>query len=379
MTAASPAEVWSSDRVGSIDSLRCFAMTAVVAQHSGLLPFGWIGVWLFFVISGYVVTVTVLRRRSRTAARSGLADFYRRRAERIIPIYYAYVLAGIATLLLAGASFDPLAAASLLGFFNNIAMALSRGELAGWPGGHLWTISVEMQFYCIYGIVLFRSSRKTTLTFLLAALIVAPVLRFLAALVIGLQGWGSEASAFAIYSGSFLHADAFAAGALLAFAAQSSLLFRIARPVMLLGLVLLVTYAAAYIAINRFLVQTHGIDTIRCIVSGIMWGQYREVFVYSAVVAFCAGVVALAATGDPSLDWLLRHRPLQRIGEISYGAYVYHAAALPVAGRLVAQVHKSDWNLDANLELFVLGYAITLVAAELSYRCFESAFRNGRA
>ena len=52
------------ERLAGIDGLRAIAMTMVIAQHSGLLPFGWVGVWLFFVISGYVITRGFLSEES---------------------------------------------------------------------------------------------------------------------------------------------------------------------------------------------------------------------------------------------------------------------------------------------------------------------------
>ena len=52
----------SGDRIAEIDGLRAVAMTLVIAQHCGLAPFGWTGVWLFFVISGYVISRNFMRR-----------------------------------------------------------------------------------------------------------------------------------------------------------------------------------------------------------------------------------------------------------------------------------------------------------------------------
>lgn len=369
----------SAGRVGPIDALRCFAMTAVVAQHNGLLPFGWTGVWLFFVISGYVVTHSVVSRQNGKSGREGLAEFFRRRARRIIPVYYAYVIAGLLFCLAAGAGTNPIASASLLGFFNNIAMIFGHGELDAWPVGHLWTISVEMQFYAVYGLALFMASRRTVLVLLFLALAVSPAMRLAASILVSGAGWTSEASAYAIYSGSFLHTDSFATGALLAMARQNGILARIARPLAAAGGILLALYATVFVGLNHAAGE-RGLDMFRNVISGIAWGQHREVLLYTALAAASGGLVALAATRDPLVDWLLRHRLLQRIGEISYGAYVYHSLAITVCIPLFLRFANTPDGIPLGWRIacFAASYLLTLIVAWLSFKYFESRFVGGR-
>src|SRR5262245_24990151 len=73
-------------RIAEVDGLRALAMTMVVAQHCGLAPFGWTGVWLFFVISGYVISRNFLREeyKADSVARQFLT-FMKRRFFRIVP------------------------------------------------------------------------------------------------------------------------------------------------------------------------------------------------------------------------------------------------------------------------------------------------------
>lgn len=369
----------AGNRVGQIDSLRCFAMSAVVAQHCGLLPLGWTGVWLFFVISGYVVTCTVVGRSSDQPPARRLASFFRRRIMRIVPVYYAYVLAGVLVSVGSAATFARYDLAALLGFFHNIAMGEGRGLLADWPVSHLWTISVEMQFYLVYGTALILAPRRAVVYLLFAALLVAPAARLSASWWFAGLGLDSETSAFRIYSGPFLHIDAFAAGGLLAFAAYNATLTRLSRPLAVWGFAALLLYCVSYFVLNR-LAGAHGLDTLRNIVSGVLWGQYREVFVYSAVAAPAAGLVALAATNDPWVSWLLRHRLLQRVGEISYGAYIFHVLGIAAAAYLLGLfVDLSAHPVMGRLALFALSYTATIAAAELSFRTFKARFLNKRA
>lgn len=366
-------------RIGAIDSLRAFAMTAVVAQHCGLLPFGWTGVWLFFVISGYVVTLTATGAHAERGRR-GLARFYARRAARILPVYFGYVGIGLLLVVLAGQAVDPLAALSLFAFLDNIAMIAGRGEIAGWPTGHLWTISVEMQFYLLYGLGLFWGSRRVLLGALVLALAIAPLLRAVAAAWLSARGWAAGDAAYAIYAGPLLHQDAFAAGALLAFASRAGLLGRLARPLALLGIAALAAYALTYVWVNHAVLGAQGIDSLRNVVSGVLFGQGREVFLYSALNAAAAGLVALAATRDRLVERLLRPAALRRIGAISYGAYVWHALAITLVGMSLATApgfSGAQGSLVFRLALFAFSYALTIAVAELSFRTLERWFGAG--
>ncbi|WP_292167038.1 acyltransferase [Mesorhizobium sp.] len=364
-------------RVGSVDSLRCFAMTAVVAQHCWLMPFGWTGVWLFFVISGFVVTLTVIERPADRPALERLRGFFRRRALRIIPVYYAYVGIGLLLALLGGAKLDLFDVLSLFGFYHNVAMGLGGGTLGDWPVGHLWTISVEMQFYLVYGTVLVLAPRRTVIALLVAAFFAAPLLRFAAATEIAMLNLGSEASAYRIYSGSFLHMDSFALGALLAFAHRHGLLDRLARPLAWTGAAAILTYVATYSWLNYSIAHAQGIGILKNVVSGILWGQYREVFVYTALALASGGLVALAATGDRSVFWLLKSRLSRRIGEVSYGAYIFHALAIDAVALLLA-VDPGALPVAQRLLLFAFSYTVTVIAAQLSFDRFESRFSGQR-
>jgi peptidoglycan/LPS O-acetylase OafA/YrhL len=366
-------------RVASVDSLRCFAMTAVVAQHCGLMPFGWTGVWLFFVISGFVVTLAVIGRPTDRTPLERLRGFFRRRLLRIVPVYYAYVGIGVLVCLAAGASLDLFDILSLLGFYHNVAMGLGRGLLPGWPVGHLWTISVEMQFYLVYGSVLVLASRRTVIILLFASLVAAPLLRFAVSTEFANIGLDSEASAYRIYSGSFLHTDSFAMGALLAFASHYGRLHNLARRLAWAGAALMIVYAATYTWMNYSVVHAQGIDIVKNVVSGTLWGQYREVFLYTALAVASGGLVALAATGDRSVSWLLKPRLFRRIGEVSYGAYIVHALAINAAAFLLPGVADlSGRPIARRLVIFALSYAITVTLAELSFRYFESRFSGKR-
>jgi peptidoglycan/LPS O-acetylase OafA/YrhL len=142
----------SSDRVHEIDGLRALAMSMVIAQHFGLLPFGWTGVWLFYVISGYVISRTFFL--SELSVKVGFsnkaADYARfmlRRAFRIVPVYLLYLFVALLALTLTESQRDVAAKSAdlpyLLTFTYNWQMIFNLSPVPDRTSlfGHLWTLS----------------------------------------------------------------------------------------------------------------------------------------------------------------------------------------------------------------------------------------------
>jgi len=263
--------------------------------------------------------------------------------------------------------------ASLLGFFNNIAMILGKGELAGWPIGHLWTISTEMQFYALYGIALCFLSRAAIIRLLIVFIIASPAARVVVSLWLDQHHWLAEPRAYAIYAGPMLHFDSFAMGGMLAFVGDRRPIGAIARPIFLSGMVALGLFLIAYMVINHIVLGRHGIDIARDIVSGILVGQYRELFLYSIVGLVSTGLVALAIARDDWLQWFAKGRLLQSIGVISYGGYIYHAFVIRGVKLIIAAVGplSAAPEVVRHLMAFAIGYPATLAVAWLSYRFLE--------
>ena len=362
-------------RLGELDALRCVAMSMVIAQHSSILPFGWMGVWLFYVISGFVVTNSLMTQGEGRGFGSRLRDFYVRRGARILPIYLAYVLIGFVVSGLISHSFEWLKLASFLLFFNNYLASFGAGFYDNWPIAHLWTISAEMQFYFLYAPLFLVLSRRSITVILLVIIALSPAARILAGMLLSSYETDTGRIAYQIYSASFLHFDAFGVGGLLAIHRAWATSPRRARALLGIGLGAMALYAAVYLGISLGVHHQTGISALKNIISGIAFGDYHEGFLYSAVDLLAAGVVAAAIGVGGKWTAVLRLPPLQWIGRVSYGGYVYHALVLSVLGvawrSFAAPLKLQGVERFEGVVVFLCAYPTVLLIAGLSYARLE--------
>ena len=348
-------------------------MTAVIAQHCTILPFGWLGVWLFFVISGFVVTESLAARKVTTGVGDQLFQFYIRRIVRIWPIYLAFAAVGfvVSSLVIGRLDWRPLL--SLVLFYNNVAVAFGHGFFAAWPAGQLWTISVEWQFYMIFGLAFVVVPRSWLVAALFALVLLCPLGRLAAGQVLQ-QRYSAGDTAFAIYTFPGLHFDAFAMGCLLAlFGARIG--WRVtANRLTMAGCAALTIYCVAYVAINASH-GARGVNLVTNVVSGVLFKDRREVFVYSAIDLASVALVAIAVAGGGLLDPILKPRWLQAVGRVSYGGYVYHSAVLGftlwVMKRLNFQPGGAYGGALRGVVEFVVAWPLTVALAFASHRWFE--------
>ena len=167
----------------AIQGMRAVAVLMVVAYHAGLpLPGGFTGVDVFFVISGFVIT-EMLRREWSTTGRIDLAEFVRRRIRRLLPALATVV---VTTVALSAVVFTPLiqpARTALTGLGglllgSNVVIAATTGGYFDEPAAtnpllHLWSLSVEEQFYLLLPVLLLVAWRRSRTGPLPAVLIVA--------------------------------------------------------------------------------------------------------------------------------------------------------------------------------------------------------------
>ena len=162
--------------------MRAISIAFVLCAHAlgnGVLPmfsmahvFGDIGVRSFFVLSGFLITTLLLRERARGGI--SLRGFYLRRALRIFPAFYVYLLVVIA---LRAAGLVPVSDQDLA-FAGSYTMNF-HAERA-WAVGHLWSLSVEEQFYLVWPLTLVALGVRRALLVALAAIAVAPLVRLVA-------------------------------------------------------------------------------------------------------------------------------------------------------------------------------------------------------
>jgi peptidoglycan/LPS O-acetylase OafA/YrhL len=368
-------------RIGAVDGLRALAMTMVVLQHCHLLPFGWQGVWVFYVISGFVVC--------RTYHRDSLAQpehpyrvvrgFFIRRALRIWPVYFLYIGATIAIFAMLGYALHLPELATLVGFVYNWQMILQfAGPLSDWAGfGHLWTISVEQQFYVIFPLLYVAAfAAKPRAWIVIALLLASPVIRYSLAAWMHASGRSDEVAAFAVYASSIGHFDSFMVGALLGrYQKEITSHPWIERAAWGAAIGAATIYIAAEIGINVLVDRRQGIEIATDIVSGVLYSQLQEVFVYYVPMLACAALIVSTLKGRRFMN-VFALGPVRWIGEISYGCYIYHIVlvlfwmgVLHIAGNA---------GFATSILLFALTYASTLIVAAISYYAFERPVRRLR-
>jgi len=160
-------------RIPSLDGVRAVSITMVILGHlvkwkhislQVLGSYGTLGVFIFFVLSGYLITNLLLREYERNSA-IDLTDFYTRRAFRILPAAFVYMTV-VVVLYWHEMRWFHIAAAVL--YVAN--MDISRP----WVFGHLWSLSIEEQFYLLWPLALKKWYRHRTVI-VLCGFIVTPI------------------------------------------------------------------------------------------------------------------------------------------------------------------------------------------------------------
>src|SRR6266436_5940611 len=156
MTATPPgsAEPFRLGYQPALDGLRAVSVLAVMLHHSGLLVGGWLGVDVFFALSGFLITTLLIEEHRRTGV-IGLKRFYVRRALRLLPGLLALVIV-LGTITIATSASVGLAAillrlAAVLFYVANWAIMAGFGL---YPFAHTWSLAIEEQFYALWPLAL---------------------------------------------------------------------------------------------------------------------------------------------------------------------------------------------------------------------------------
>ena len=348
--------------VPALDGVRCFAVLTVAMYHFHILAAGWIGVQVFFVLSGFLITTILLDAKARHAD-TYFRRFYWRRTLRIFPLYFGYLaVAAIAFALFA----VPMAWPDLWGWLVTYTSNFSR--MFVYDKGteffvHFWSLAVEEQFYVVWPTVIFLLSLAGIRRLVVALLVGVPLMRLALGLWLVAQGFPDERVARVVGVFTFSQFDAFAAGAALAVFPTDSL----RRPAWLAigGLGLFLLSGAAMLATIPKGTPGFGIDTFghhATTLNGYhVWGP-------TVINLASAGLILAALRG--SFRWILENPIAVQIGKVSYGVYVLH---LPMHYWLVRYVpfkHSSPLGLL----VFVAYFAAVVLAAMISYRFFETPF-----
>ena len=345
-------------RIVELDGLRALAIIPVILHHcwpsgswtSFIGEAGWMGVDLFFVLSGYLITGILL---NAAGIKNGYRNFLARRALRIFPLYYVCLALFTAAAVLRSdqASWDAMKAWGGVGWFvvylGNIHAAWTNSLPPVLSFATLWSLQVEEQFYLLFPLAVALLSMRNLRRFLIGCAIAAPLLRSSMVLF-------APHHPVAGYVLMPCRMDALAMGVILAILVRSGALPR-ASQARFSFLVSGAITAAIFCAALR-----HG---------NTAYDPWMRSVGYSAVDFTCASLLCWILLSPSSvLTRTLRLRPLVYTGQIAYGLYLLHEPASWIARRLLGHV-----ELHSALSVPIT-FAASFIAAALSWRFLESPF-----
>jgi peptidoglycan/LPS O-acetylase OafA/YrhL len=392
----------NSGYIRSLDGIRTLAVFLVIFLHWPLpalhLPFGWLGVNIFFVLSGFLITRILIQQKNQQLA-PYLKHFYRNRLLRIFPLFYSYLAIISIVLLVVGWLLpDNNQSATitsglnvlrdhlflLLTYTYNFADLFHPDSFQPFSNrffAHLWSLAVEEQFYLVFPFLVFFLKPQHLRYFLIALIFLTPPLRI----------WYGEAmrgtqpeilTGIILSKVTFFHTDGFALGGLLAllprliprkphhwFIAFTMLLFA-------LGLAEVWYLKRNGIAIGwKSLGLDHPLEQFGQHSSNL-WFQNRYAFTYT-LVNLLAFFLLASALQQNFIQRFLEWRPLRFTGKISYGIYIFH---FPVSAGLIILLdyfnHTTKISNSPVTEAltFIIYIMVVLLISWLSFRFFESRF-----
>lgn len=339
-------------RIRSLDGLRAIAIVLVMLHHSpamkahfGAPRYGWIGVDLFFVLSGYLITGILVEARGGP---NYYRNFYARRALRIWPLYFA-VLIAITVVMPRVVHSEHLSVGLAPWYYFLLLQNLFFTRPLLPFLSPTWSLAVEEQFYLIWPFVISLISRTNLVRLCVFGLLASPMLR----LGVLMAGGSGDIN----YGFTFTHMDGLLAGALVALTPAE----RIALP-----RVRAAAIGALLLAVVVFFAEDHRLSNIR-----------DSVIVVSALAVGFGSLLVITLHSESKggrLARVLSWRPFTYVGQVSYCLYLTHELVQVIAeksgvGVAVAALPTGVVRLSSGL---LLESAACLVVASVSWYGFES-------
>jgi len=353
MTSAPPPAAANKDYRRDIDGLRGVAVLSVILFHidSRLLPGGFVGVDIFFVISGYLISLHIFNEIE--AGRFSLAEFYRRRIKRIAPAMLTVVAVTLAVTqslfipddaeTAAEAAFFSLFSLANVYFWKFLDASYFAASTDEQPFLHLWSLGVEEQFYIIWPLLLMVFYRGRSTKFVVYCLIAA-------------------AASFLLGDLLFPHDPSFVyymlptrAGELLLGALAAQLILRRPDNKTLRN-------RAAWISAGGGIL----------VIGSCFWTSETAPFPGWRAIPPTLGTAMLIVAGHYRLTLTtraLQWKPLVGMGVISYSAYLWHWPILSI---------PRYFGIEFGFYLGIAAFALTVLLAWLTYRYIEQPARRSQ-
>ena len=344
--------------VPGLDGIRAVAVLLVIGLHygslwqsprrpAGLVPGGYAGVDIFFVLSGFLITTLLVSEKSASGG-VGFKKFYARRALRLLPALYVVLVVFTAyTVWIGGSLREELKeVASVVLYVSNFAQVYKLPHMIGSGIGMTWSLAIEEQFYLVWpallilGVLRFAKTRPAVLGTIGAGIVVSAVIR----IVIWHGGTGYPAA----YMRPDARADGLLIGALCAFLWRWDMV-----PTRWLSHAAVVS--AGFLAFVALFLKANSSADDFVFVAGF------------TLISLAAGVVILAIVLDVSpLSRPMQWAPMRLIGKVSYGLYLWQTLSLRVADKAL--------GTHSRVVLALAGLAIMTAAVALSWVLVEQPF-----
>jgi peptidoglycan/LPS O-acetylase OafA/YrhL len=364
----------------ALDGLRAIAVLLVFTQHyvyhPSKLRWGWAGVDIFFVLSGFLITGILYDTRN---AAHRYRNFYVRRTLRIFPLYYGVLLLALMFNPIFHWAWHPSWYLWPL-YLGNYSRFIYLSDFVSQNGGvlehlrsslftppifvplgHFWSLCVEEQFYLAWPFVVFFVKDRIRLRNLcVAVFLITPFLRLLCIYTLPAAMLDNEF----LYRFTPLRIDALLLGGFIALCLrgpETERIVRLAKPVVLSILGLFVFIEAGLLlfthAIGRPDANVHWIST----------------FGFSAIDLFAGGLILIAIDPGTTLFYVLNRPYLRRLGQMSYGFYVFHNIPHWAYDWLASHIFRRSTLAEETLAM-IIALVCTTAMSYLSFRVFEAPF-----
>jgi peptidoglycan/LPS O-acetylase OafA/YrhL len=357
--------------IKSLDGIRAIAIILVMSFHADITHFGWFGVQLFFVLSGFLITGILWKeKQAQSSLQYKFKKFWTRRSLRIFPLYFGYLLfVSLSYLFFHFPSYYSYYAPYLFTYTFNYTRSLPQ-----WQGNplftHLWSLCIEEQFYLFFPLIIFLCPPKLIKYLMVILIFLSPVSRFILGEYYKSKGLTPDVVADAVYWNTLSHLDAFFMGGIIP---VLSLNKKIKKPHFIFFAAMLLAFSAGlmnYLTVNSNysyitdLGYNHGESLM-----------YQHVWQYTCLnFLFASFILLLVSNYSNTLIAFIRKclesNWMVRIGKVSYGMYIFHWAILVY---FYNRFFHTD-NAYFNLVLFIPYVILVYLFAEVSFRLYESKF-----